>query len=325
MKRMIMIGCATALAVSILQAKTKADDDDCPYCGVGTVVIPDTPIPEIPSDEECPYCGTGSSSSKWNPGANWSKAASKTVYIVNEDGTYAGTATISTSKKAKSGKVSVKVVFKTAAGKSITAKQTAFTPDADGSITATWANVKNLGAVELTVTPDGDFSGTAGSYEFSDSYEKSGDDDDSGVFVHGPHTFSVEEGDYVLNEKFELIPETIPTDMEIVTSSKTWSCGTAPKIQYKKFKEDGETSYELVGLDDETKTNVSNLKITFNAKKNTFKGSFKVYATNEGSIEKGTPKLKSYSFSVTGTISGGIGTGTATCKSLKATWPITVD
>lgn len=329
MKRSIIIGCAAALAAGAISARTIIDDD-CPYCGIGTIVIPDTPTPDpvIISTDDCPYCGTGSysSSSKWNPGTNWSKAATKTVYIVNDEGLYAGTATVSTSKRARSGKVSVKVVFKTAAGKSITAKQTAFKPDEDGTITATWANVKNLGAVELTITTDGEITGTAGDYEFSDSYETGGGDNEDGVFVHGEHTFSVDVGDYTLNnEKYELIDETIPTDMEIVTNSKTWDCGKAPKIQYKKFREDGETWYELVGLDDENKTNISNLKIKFNAKKNTFSGSFKVYATNEGSIEKGKPSLKSYSFSVSGAISGGIGIGTATCRSLKATWTITVE
>ena len=322
MKRTIIIGCATVIAVGAIYARTIVDDD-CPYCGIGTIVIPDTPTPTPVIVEECPYCGSGTTSSgKWNPGSNWSKAATKMVYIVNDEGLYAGTATISTSKKSKSGKVSVKIVFKTAAKKSITAKQTAFTPDSNGTITAKWANVKNLGAVELAINPDGDVAGTAGSYEFSDSYETDIDDDvDDGVFVHGLHTFSVDAGDYTLNEKYELLDETIPSELEIVTNNKKWDCGKTASIKYKKV--DGE--YELVGLDDETKTNVSGLKITFNAKKNTFKGSFKVYASNEGSIEKGKPKLKSYSFSVTGAIRGGIGVGTATCKSLKATWEITVE
>ena len=308
---------AAYLPVSALSAEC------CLFCGECDAPAP-TPTPISTPTDTCAFCGSGGSSSSsssgtWNPGSNWSKAATKTCYIVTTDGIYAGTATITTSKKARNGKVSVKVVFKLATGKSATAKQTAFTPDADGSITATWANVSNIGAVELTITPDGELNGTAGSYEFSDAYDTGSGESD--VFVHGAHTFSVDVGDYTLNEKYDLIYETIPVDVEVITSSKKWDCGTAPAIKYKKI--DGE--YVLTGLDDERKTNYSALKITFNSKKNTFSGSFRVYVTNEGSIERGKPALKACKFTVSGYISGSIGVGTAKCNALKASWPITVD
>lgn len=325
---MVMI----ALAASLY---ARDDDDywDCAYCGVGETVVVDPPETPTVVLEDCAFCGSetysssssSSSSTGWNPGANWSRAASMSIYLVNDEGVYVGNATITTSKKSSKGKVSVKVVFKLPSGKSVTAKKTAFTPDSDGTIDASWSKVSGLGSVSFSLTPSGEVSGTAGSYEFSDSYELDDGDGDSYVFRHGAHIFSVDVGDYTLSDGYELIDETIPTEMEVITSSKKWECGKAPSIKYKKIKEDGETSYELVGLSDDSKTNVSNLKITFNAKKNTFKGSFKVYATNEGSIEKGKPKLKSYSFSVTGSLSGGQCVGTATCKKLKATWSLVVE
>jgi hypothetical protein len=248
----------------------------------------------------------------------------KQTYIVDEDGGYAGLATITTGKKSKKGKVSVKISFKLSSGKTVTASKTSFTPDEDGTITAKWSSVKTLGSVEMSITSDGEVSGTAGAYEFADEYE-TGDDGDEGVFVHGLHTFAVEADDYeVPGEGYDLIFETIP-ELEITTSnSKSWDCGKAPSIKYKKFKEDGETWYELTGLDDETKTNYSGLKLKYNSKKGTFSGSFNVYATNEGSTEK-KPKLKKYKFSVSGRISGGEATGVATCKKLKANWPVVID
>ena len=322
-----LVGAAAIMA----QAKKTTIYDGCAFCDGGQIVIDDEPVVITPEPSSgCVFCGDESSSSgggsssggSWST-TDWSKAMTKQAYIVNEDGTYAGLATITTSKKSKKGKVSVKIAFKLASGKSATASKTAFTPDEDGTITATWSSVKNLGAVEVVITSDGEVGGTAGAYEFADEYETD-DDDDDGTFVHGLHTFSVEADDYETPEDYDLIFETIP-DLEITTSnSKSWNCGKAPSIKYKKFKEDGEKWYELVGFDDENKTNYSGLKLKYNPKKGTFSGSFTVYATNEGSTEK-APKLKKYKFSVSGRISGGEATGIATCKKLKASWPVVID
>ena len=136
----------------------------------------------------------------------------------------------------------------------------------------------------------------------------------------------MEVDDYDLDEKYDLLTETIPDGYEIVTSnSKKWNCGSAPKIKYQTIKEDGEKWYELTGLDDERKPNVSNLKLRYDSKKNKLSGSFTAYATNETSIEKGKPKLKSYSFKLNGQLSGSAFTGTAICKKLKANWTFVIE
>jgi len=320
---------ACICSASAIYAKSTTIYDGCVFCGGSALVIDDDPV-VIEPGSDCIFCGGssssgGSSSGSWNSGTDWSKATSKTTYIVGASGEYAGLATITTGKKSKSGKVSVKIAFKMVTGKKATASKTSFIPDDDGTIVAKWSSVKNIGAVEMMLTPDGEVSGTAGAYEFSDEYEN-GDDDD-GAFVHGEHTFSVDSGDYEMpSEQYDILSETVPMDVTIVTSNKkSWDCGKAPSIKYKKVKEDGETWYELVGFDDENKTNYSGLKLKYNSKKGTFSGSFKVYASNEGSIEKGKPKLKKYSFSVSGRISGSTGTGVATCKKLKASWEVTID
>lgn len=330
MKKELTIGCLAlgVLAAASLQAKTTTIVDGCVFCGGSSTVISDSvPVISNPtSTSGCVFCGSGSSSSSsgtWTSG--WTKATSKTTYIVNSEGAYAGTATITTSKISKKGKVTVKVAFKPSVGKGGTSSKTAFTPDEDGTISASWSNVKNIGAVSMTITTDGEVSGTAGIYEFSDEYSIDSDDEE-GTFTHGSHTFSVEIDDYELpNDDYTLIDDLIPTEAEIVTSnSSKWNCGKKPSIKYKKIKEDGEVSYELVGTDDESKTNYSGLTLKYKAKKGTFSGSFTVYATNEGSTEK-KPKLKKYKFSVSGRISGGSATGVATCKKLKASWPVTIE
>ena len=328
-REIVLAGAVAAALCGASHAKS-SDDWSCAYCGVGQpVVVPELDPVIIETPVECAFCGTGgySGGGSADPGANWSRAATWSVYLVDGDGTYAGTATITTSKRSSKGKVSVKVAFKLATGKTATAKKAQFAVGEDGTIVARWGSVKNVGAVALELSPDGEVGGTAGPYEFSSTYDADEDewddedDEDDEVFVHGAHTFAVDAGDYDLDEKYELIDETIPSAVEVVTSGKKWSCGGTPSVKYKKV--DGE--YELVGLDDENKPNVSGLKVTFDAKKGTFKGSFKVYATNEGSIEKGKPKLKSFTFSLTGRVSGGQCVGTATCKKLKASWPLVVE
>ena len=78
--------------------------------------------------------------------------------------------------------------------------------------------------------------------------------------------------------------------------------------------------YDLIGLDDPSKPNVSALKLSYTAKTGQFKGSFKLYATTDG--EK--PKLKKFTVNVTGFVVDGVGYGQATCKKPAAAWSVTV-
>ena len=343
MKKQVVIGCALLGAVGIasLQAKETVVYDDCSFCGGGSLVIDEDPIIIEETSSGCAFCdgyststsvryssSGSSSSSSWNSGTGWSRATSKRIYVVDGGGAYVGIATVTTGKKSSKGKVAVKIAFKMASGKSATASKTSFTPAEDGTITATWSSVKHIGAVSMMITEDGDISGTAGAYTFVDEYETEADDGEESVaFTHGEHTFSVDATDFEMpKDGYDLISETVPSEVLIITSnSKSWNCGKSSSLKYQKVKEDGETSYELVGLDNENATNYSGLKIKYNSKKGTFSGSFKVYASNEASVEKGKPKLKSYTFTFSGSISGGSGSGVATCKKLKASWPITIE
>ena len=57
-----------------------------------------------------------------------------------------------------------------------------------------------------------------------------------------------------------------------------------------------------------------------------FKGSFKIYATNEASVAEGKkPTLKKYTVNVAGFFVGGVGGGQATLKKPAASWPVTLE
>ena len=329
--KLIIVGCCVAIVSSAFAKKVKVVED-CAYCTGNISYIEDDPTP-VPSQSSttCYFCGSGSSSGKSGTKKTyWTSATSRSVNV--SDGEYyVGTATIKTGKySSKKGTVKVSVSFKMKNGKKYSTSSKSVAPDENWSLNVSWQNVKGIGDVELSIGIDGSVVGNAGEYDVSiegvDIDDGDDDIDDGEVFEHGEHVFSAEVGDYELDEKYELLYETVPESIEIFTSnSKKWDCGKAASIKYKKFKEDGETWYELVGLDDEEKTNYSGLKLSYDRKKGTFKGSFTVYATNEGSIEKGKPKLKKFSFSVSGKISGSVATGVATCKKLKASWVVTID
>ena len=71
------------------------------------------------------------------------------------------------------------------------------------------------------------------------------------------------------------------------------------------------------------KTNLSGLKLTYQAKKGTFKGSFKLY---ELQGEGARRKLKKYTVNVNGLVIDGKGRGQASCRKPAAgPWPVTVE
>jgi len=310
MKKLLFFGVALTSVVDIAFAATS----DCLYCEGNT---PSTPV-VAPSSSQCLFCGDNGTTVTY-----WTAATERTVNFYS-DGAYAGVATIKTGTISKGGAVAVSITFKTTAGKKYSAKKKSFTPDTDGTLNCSWS-VSGLGTVQLSISPDGEVDGIAGSYTLSQEGSEEIDLDD-GDIEHGAHTFTLTDGDYALSEKYDFIAETIPDSVEIVTSNnKKWDCGSAPKIKYVTVQEDGEKRYELSGLDDEFKTNYSSLTIKFNSKKKTISGSFKVLASNEVSTEKGKPKIKTYTFKLQGSCVGSKYTGTATCKALKANWTFEIE
>ena len=113
-----------------------------------------------------------------------------------------------------------------------------------------------------------------------------------------------------------------PDGMEITVAKGTkWSLPKVPTVKYKKMKEDDYTWYELTGLDDEVKTNVSGLKLSYTAKTGEFKGSYTIYASNESYVSEGkSPTLKKYKVTVSGVMVDGYGYGAASVKVGKETY-----
>ena len=104
-----------------------------------------------------------------------------------------------------------------------------------------------------------------------------------------------------------------------VKNGKTLNFGSAPKISYKKYREDGETWYELTY--DEDRPNTNNVKITYKPATGAFTGSFSIYASNAESIDSSKkPTLKTYKAKVSGYVVNGVGVGEVSVKVGKTTY-----
>lgn len=88
---------------------------------------------------------------------------------------------------------------------------------------------------------------------------------------------------------YEVLSEYLPDGISVEWTGKKFSVPKGGKVKYSKSEED------FVATSDE---NPSNFKISINKKKGTIKGSFKVYC------QKSEKKLKSYTFSFSGTLGG---------------------
>ena len=121
-----------------------------------------------------------------------------------------------------------------------------------------------------------------------------------------------------------LLDEALPVNEPVHVAGGKWSFDKVSTPKYKKNLETG--AYELLGLDDQKKPNLSSLKLSYTAKTGQFKGTFKLYATNEATTPAGkSPKLKAYTVNVIGFVVDGVGCGSATLKKPAATWSVTVE
>ena len=178
--------------------------------------------------------------------------------------------------------------------------------------------VKKVGT--MTVTIGGDlFAGSLGGWHVQTA--------NVGGNWNSAPTVSVDASD------LSMIPGTVldallPNAEKGVSSGTRWTFAKATSVKWAKPKA-GETPVVLDAasgkglLVDTTKdrTNLSGMKLTYTAKKGTFKGSFKVYAL-EGS--GASTKLKKYNLKVGGVVVNGVGYGEATCKRPAITWSLKV-
>ena len=178
--------------------------------------------------------------------------------------------------------------------------------------------VKKMGTMSITIGGE-QFAGSLGSWHVQTA--------NVGGNWNSAPTVSVDAND------LSMIPGTVldallPNDEKGVSSGTRWTFAKAASVKWAKPKV-GETPVVLDAasgkglLVDKTKdrTNLSGMKLTYTAKKGTFKGSFKVYAL-EGS--GASTKLKKYNLKVSGVVVNGVGYGSATCKRPAITWSLSV-
>ena len=229
----------------------------------------------------------------------------------------AGIVQVKASKVNKQKIVTISATVKLfATGKKLTAKTKLSVSGDSGSLPFK----SPIGVMAIELADDGTFSLAGDDYFMQEGGEIGGKlDTDSLTFEMDGD----EEPDF--GEDWCLLDEAIPNGVEIEVKNGTkLDCGKAPTIKYKKIKEDDEVFYELVGLDDESRPNYSGLKLTYSYKTGEFKGSFKLYASNECS-DSLIPKLKKYSVSVSGIVVDGVGYGTAILKKPACTWTVVIE
>ena len=167
-----------------------------------------------------------------------------------------------------------------------------------------------------------------------DGYEVVGEGDEyyvevgdvvlGGTLENADMAFGVEFDDSIEpeNDSFDFIIDAPTGAFAEVKGGKTVNFGSAPKITYKKFKEDGETWYELAEYDDDERyPNANAIKLTYKPATGVFSGSFKMYASNELSVDEGKkPTLKTYTAKFSGYVVNGVGIGTVSVKIGKKTY-----
>ena len=200
---------------------------------------------------------------------------------------------------------------------------------ADGELRKTLAFKAPIGDMELALNADGSFTLKNGAYEMVGAVKEGNKPlrqvGIGGALVKSQMKFNVEMDTVPdFGKDGTLLVAALPVDEPVyVAGGLRWSFDKAASLKYKKNRATG--AYELLGLDDPKKPNLSSLKLSYTAKTGQFKGTFKLYATNEATTPAGkSPKLKAYTVNVIGFVVDGVGYGSATLKKPAAAWSVTV-
>ena len=195
------------------------------------------------------------------------------------------------------------------------------TPDKFGDILDVDVAFKSpVGTMEFDIVNGEDGFEVYG--EGDDYYVEEGDVVLGGLLESEEMTFSVDFEDIEPeNDSYEFMPDSSIFAEAIVKNGKTLSFGSTPSIKYKKIKEDGYSWYELAEYDEERYPNTNGVKLSYKYKTGAFTGSFKIYASNESSVDDGKkPTLKKYTAKIAGCVVNGEGLGTVTVKIGKKTY-----
>ena len=145
----------------------------------------------------------------------------------------------------------------------------------------------------------------------SSLYAKGDDDYDDGA---ADLTFMMDDGFSADDDDVELQTDLYPDGASVYFNGKKLKTEKALSVKVKKV--DGE--YELVLKDSDSSSNYAGLKLSYNRKRGTVKGSFKVYGIKEYETKKGATKMKlvKYSVKVSGSFDGESGSGEAYSRKL---------
>lgn len=240
------------------------------------------------------------------------------------DGSVFGTISFKVGKASRKGLSKVTGTLVGLDGKKYTAAGATLTVNERSSVSADGIVVKKLGTMALTIGERG-FSAVIVTESGVLNAETA--DLSSGLAV-GERRFSVSGLPERVGEK-QVLKRCSP-DGEVITVNATgkWQLDKAATVKYKKIAEKDPVTgkrvyhYELQGLDDPLKPNVSGLKLTYKATAGTFKGSFNLYY-DSGTETK--PKVTKLPFTVNGIVFEGKGVGLAVCKKLAISLPVAID
>lgn len=244
--------------------------------------------------------------------------------VRSADGSVFGTISFKVGKASRKGVSKVSGTLVGLDGKKYAATGASLTVDERSSVSADGIVVKKLGTMALTIGERG-FSAVIVTESGVLNAETA---DLSSGLAAGERRFMVSGLPERVGGKQVLERCTPDGEVIAVNAKGKWQLGKAAVIKYKKIAEKDPVTgkrvyhYELQGLDDPLKPNVSGLKLTYKTASGTFKGSFNLYY-DSGTETK--PKLTKLPFTVNGVVFDGRGVGLAVCKKLSVSVPVAID
>lgn len=281
-----------------------------------TPTLDPEPDPERNSGEEDPL-------GAFNPNKAINGAYPYCGAIYDASAQVCGTVLLKVGKPSKKKVSKVSGTIMLLDGKKYSIKSADFGINGNGPVTVKGIEVKEIGTIDLKVGANG-FEASIAKTDGSAMTAMTADI--AKGLSAGTATFSV-EGLPETVDGHPALAECLP-DGQSVAIGKKWDCGKTASLKYAKvYDKDPATGkklktyqWELRGLADPKKPNMSGLKLTYTAKTGMFRGSFYIY-TDSGTAKK--PKLKKTAASVIGFVVDGKGVGMAAIKQV-GTFSVTI-
>ena len=274
--------------------------DSCTITEAGYLVLATS---GIAYGDEKPGSGKGPATTR-----HYKKAQTLTGVVWTDDGV--AVLSVKTGKINKRGVVSVGGSIMGMDGRKLTVKSAKLQADENERLHGT-LQVKDGSTIDITIDED-EMWGTWNGASFKSGSDSVGGAFDAGRSLTFYFTDNIAKDAWPDGTVVDLLPESEPVEVK----NGKWSVAKAASVKWAKPKNVilapeiyDEASGKGLIVDESKGTNLSGLKLTYTPKKGTFKGSFKVYAIQNG-------KLKKYTAKVTGIVVNDTGHGIATGKGL---------